>query len=85
MNIANHQRKRLPTNLIYFLMDCHERDLMKLPPVEASNRSAKSLIARGLLKAGEFANKNTPAFTGAYITSEGVSFLEELLKKIPPQ
>jgi len=84
MNIANHQRKRLPTNLIYFLMDCHERDLMRLPPVPASHRSAKSLVARGYLKKGEYTDGKSEPFTGAYITPAGISFLEELIKKFPP-
>jgi hypothetical protein len=84
MDPANHQRKRLPTNLIYFLMDCHERDLMKLPPVQASHRSAKSLVARGFLKRGEYTDGKSEPFTGAFITPEGITFLDELIKKFPP-
>ena len=84
MNTVGHHRKRLPTNLIYFLMDCHERDLMKLPPVQASNRSAKSLVARGFLKTGEYTDGKLEPFTGAYITHAGVSFLDELINKFPP-
>lgn len=74
-----HKAKPPSAQMIEFLMECHERELMNRPPCEATERGAKGLIDRKFLKTEYFFDEKGKRFLGVLITSEGRSFLKEIM------
>lgn len=66
--------------MIEFLMECHERELMNRLPCEATERGAKGLIDRKLVTTEFFFDEKGKRFLGVLITNEGRNFLKEILQ-----
>ena len=70
--------KPLTKPMLELLMECHERELMKLTPCEATDRGAKGLIARRLITTEFFKDENGKRYLGVYVTNEGRNYLRNL-------
>ena len=56
------------------LMDCHERELLKLDPYEASMiPSVAGLVRRGLVTTHTYITKNGKKIYALFITGEGIN------------
>ena len=71
--------KKPTKNMTEVLMDCHERELMKLDPHEVSAiPSFTGLFKRGLLNASPYITKDGKNIIGAQLTVLGKKFLHSL-------
>jgi len=65
--------------MIEFLMECHERELMNIQPCEATDRGAKGLIYRQLVATEYFVNEKGKRYVGVTITKEGRNYLQDIV------
>jgi len=71
--------KPLSNFMIEVLMDCHERELLKLEPFEAGSiKHAKGLIVRGLLNTKSHTRENGKTIVAVYVTDLGSQCLSRL-------
>ena len=72
---------RAPTKrMTEVLMDCHERELLKLDPYEASMiPSVAGLVKRGLVTTHTYITKNGKKIYALFITGEGINYLQNIL------
>lgn len=72
-------RIKPPTKqMIEFLMECHERELMNLNPCEATERGARGLIGRQLLRTQYFVDEKGKRYLSVIVTDVGRNFLREV-------
>ena len=65
--------------MIETLMDCHERELMKLEPYDACTvPHCKGLMQRGLLGTKIYVTEKGKAITACYVTYKGISYLKNI-------
>jgi len=78
----SHLNKTKPPSgqMIEFLMECHERELMNRPPCEATERGANGLIDRKVVRTEYFTDEKGKRFLGVLITNEGRSFLKGIMQ-----
>lgn len=71
---------KLPTKIMTeVLTDCHERELLKLDPYEASMvPSIGGLILRGLVTTHAYITKNDKKIYALFITSKGKNYLQSI-------
>jgi hypothetical protein len=65
--------------MIEFLMECHERELMNLHPCEATDRGAKGLIDRQLVVTEYFVNEKGKRYMCVNVTKEGRNYLKDIV------
>ena len=71
--------KPLSKGMIELLMDCHERELMDLPPYDTSNaKYARGLLKRNLLKTAAFKRDDGKSIICLYTTKLGRNYLSSL-------
>jgi hypothetical protein len=76
------QRKIIPLTegMKELLMDCHEREILKLEPYEAASiRCSKGLLMRGLLGTKVCFTLKGKRFISLYITDLGYNYLNNQL------
>ncbi len=70
---------RISEFMLDLLMDCHERELLKLKPHEAgTTRYCKGLIIRGFLTLKECKTEKGKIINGLYVTDLGKRYLEKI-------
>jgi hypothetical protein len=67
----------LTRGMIEFLMDCHERELMNLQPVDATATHVKGLIIRKLVSTKPFVNEKGKQIISICLTDNGRSYLNQ--------
>ncbi len=78
----NLRKVRPPTKqMIEFLMECHERELMNLSPFEATKTGVKGLIDRQFISTEYFRDETGKRYLGVFITENGRKYLEESTEK----
>ena len=66
--------------MIDMLMDIHERELMKMPPIEATGGSrTKGLMLRNLVTTFEYTKKPNVHVTSLRLTTRGYNFLKNYI------
>ena len=71
--------KRLTKHMLEVLMDCHERELMKLEPCHTTNtRYIRGLIERGYLKSKILIAETGKRIVVFYVTELGAEYLSKL-------
>ena len=70
------QPRPLSQRMIEQLMDCHERDLINQPPLNASSAHAHGLIRRKLVSVEPYINEKGKMIMSIYITCRGKKLLE---------
>jgi hypothetical protein len=82
MYSKNFSKPKPPTKqMIEFLMECHEREMMNLHPCEATETGAKGLIDRELLQTKYFVDGKGKRYLCVVITNEGRKYLQEIIEK----
>ena len=75
----NSINKPLTNRMIEILMDCHERELMRLEPCNAgTTRHVRALIERRLLSAKEYKTEKGKKIISLYVTGLGKIYLSNL-------
>jgi hypothetical protein len=70
---------QLTPKMLDTLMECHERELMNLPPSNAfQTSSVKGLIKRGFVKVKTYITESGKTSPGLYITESGRRILDKL-------
>lgn len=59
-------------------MECHERQLMHLPPINALTTPVRGLMLRGFVKVKAYINAKGKITPGVYITKSGLGYLDTL-------
>ena len=78
-NTSPETERPLTTSMIECLMECHEREMMKLFPCEATEKGAKGLVDRGLLIAEFIKDAEGKRFMCVHLTSKGRHYLADHL------
>ena len=79
-SLARTTYTKLSDIMLEVLMDCHERELMKLAPLEvASTSNSKGLIIRGMLEVREYFTKENKKIYGLFVTRSGKNYLKRHL------
>ena len=65
----------LTTSMMECLMECHEREIMNLFPCEATEKGAKGLVDRGLLRADFIKDGDGKRFMCVFLTVKGRHYL----------
>ena len=69
----------LSKGMIELLMDCHERELMELPPFDVSNaKNARGLLKRNLLTTAVYKREDGKSIICLYTTKLGRNYLSSL-------
>ena len=71
--------KPLTKKMIEFLMDCHERELMKMSPSEATQGGAKGVLIRGLVIPALFVDEKGKSLMCVRITNKGKEYLKNIV------
>lgn len=81
----NSSVKTLTPAMEELLMECHERELLKLEPHEAGGvkYAAKGLIERSLLVANFYTTKSNKKIMALFVTEAGRIYLNNFQKKPP--
>lgn len=74
------QPRPLTKQMIEILMDCHERELMNQPPLNASSVNVLALIRRKLISVEPYINEKGKTIMSIYITYEGKRLLNWQLR-----
>jgi hypothetical protein len=69
----------LTNTMIECLMECHEREIMNLFPCEATEKGAKGLVDRGLLRADFIKDGDGKHFMCVVLTLKGRRYLADRL------
>jgi|GEM_PF-3281729 len=72
--VANKDRP-LTNTMTECLIDCHERELMKMFPCRANETGAKGLIQRGLLRAEFVIDSTGKEVMCVFLTAKGRLYL----------
>ena len=79
----NYNPEKFKTSLKYptpimieLLMDCHEREILKMPTCEALEEGAKGLLNRNLVKLKDYFNEKGKKYFAIFLTEEGRLFLK---------
>ena len=78
MNVQFNNMKPLTKGMIECLMDCHERELMNLPPNQATVKYAAGLLKRKLLTSRVFKNNKGKNYISLYTTQLGRDYLDTI-------
>ena len=71
--------RSLSEQMLETLMECHERELMKLEPCEvATTKHAKGLVQRGLLTTKFYTTEKGKNILALYLTELGFRYLNSL-------
>lgn len=71
--------KALTAKMIETLMDCHEKEIMKEEPCDASTtKSMRGLIKRGMMNTKSHFTKAGKKIIALYVTDLGRSYLNRL-------
>ncbi len=71
--------KPLTKKMIEFLMDCHERELMQMPPCDATQGGAKGVLIRGLVTPTLFVDEKGKSLMCVRISNKGKEFLRNIM------
>ena len=74
-NTSIGKEKPLTKLMIECLIECHERELMKFFPCEATEKGAKCLVDRGLLIADFTIDEKGKRFMCVFLTTKGRHYL----------
>ena len=79
-NYLKNKLRPLSQPMTELLMDCHERELLKLEPCEAGSvkYAAKGLIERGLLETNFHTIQNGKKIMALFVTEAGKQYLKNL-------
>jgi len=72
----------MKANRLALLMECHEREMMGLEPIKATEaRSVKTLVKDNLVEVVQFQPKDGPPYIAVKISASGKRLLHSELSK----
>lgn len=79
-------KKPLTRRMEDILMDCHERELMRMPPRDAAlTPSVAGMVSRGVLYIKPYGSILGKWYLALYLTIKGKGYLINLMQSINPQ
>jgi hypothetical protein len=80
MNNQFKNMRLLTKGMIEFLMDCHEREMMYLPPNHDTTRHAINLLNKKLLITGVYTDTKGKNNISLYTTQLGRDYLSNMIR-----
>ena len=79
MNVPNTMTRPLTNHMLEILMDCHERELMNLEPIDVGSLPYCTwLIQRGMIGTKIYITEKGKKVIASYVTNAGRRYLSNL-------